>query len=82
MGTSFSGSAIDLIETQGISFDDSSAGPTGYVLIGAELLPWESNLVLNLEVKRILNSVETTGSIPLNLILDGTAVGVGVKMKF
>ena len=82
LGTSFSGTAIDLIETQGISFDDSSAGPTGYVLIGAELMQWEYNLALNLEVKRILNTVETTGSIPLNLILDGTAIGVGVKMKF
>lgn len=82
LGTSFSGSAIDLIETQGISFHDSSAGPTGYVLIGAELMEWEYNLALNIEVKRILNTVETTGSIPLNLILDGTAIGVGVKMKF
>jgi len=82
LGTRFGGSAIDLIETQGISFDDSSAGPTGYVLIGAELMQWEHNLVLNLELKRILNTVETTGAIPLNLILDGTAIGLGVKMKF
>ena len=82
LGTSFSGSAIDLIETQGISFHDSSAGPTGYVLIGAELMPWEYNLALNLELKRILNTVETTGSTPLNLILDGTAIGFGVKVKF
>ena len=80
--TSFSGTAIDLIEAQGISFDDSSAGPTGYVLMGADLMQWEYNLALNLEVKRILNTVETTGSIPLNLVLDGTAIGVGVKMKF
>lgn len=82
LGTSFSGSAIDLIETQGISFDDSSAGPTGYVLIGAEVMQWEHNLAVNLELKRILNTVETTGSTPLNLILDGTAIGLGVKMKF
>ena len=82
LGTSFSGSAVDLIETQGISFDDSSAGPTGYVLIGAEVMQWEQNLVLNLELKRILNTVETTGATPLNLILDGTAIGLGVKMKF
>ena len=82
LGTSFSGSAIDLIETQGISFDDSSAGPTGYVLIGAELMEWEYNLALNIEVKRILSTVETTGSTPLDLVLDGTAIGVGMKMKF
>ena len=82
LGTSFSGSVVDLIEQQGISFDDSSSGPTGYVLIGAELLQWEYNLALNLELKRILKTVETTGTIPLNLILDGTAIGLGVKMAF
>ena len=82
LGTSFSGSAVDLIEQQGISFDDSSSGLTGYVLIGAELLQWEYNLALNLELKRILKTVETTGTTPLNLILDGTAIGLGVKMAF
>ncbi|RKU19374.1 hypothetical protein C6503_07910 [Candidatus Poribacteria bacterium] len=82
LGASFSGSAVNLIEQQGISFDDSSSGPTGYVLIGAELLQWEYNLALNLELKRILKTVETTGTIPLNLILDGTAIGLGVKMAF
>ncbi len=82
LGTSFGGSAIDLIETQGISLDGSSAGPTGYVLIGAELMQWEYNLALNIELKRILSTVETTGSTPLDLILDGTAIGIGVKMKF
>ena len=82
LGTSFGGSAIDLIETQGIRLDGSSAGPTGYVLIGAELMQWEYNLALNIELKRILSTVETTGSTPLDLILDGTAIGIGVKMKF
>ncbi|MXV72665.1 hypothetical protein F4Z99_00120 [Candidatus Poribacteria bacterium] len=82
LGTSFSGNAVDLLEQQGISFDDSSSGPTGYVIIGAELLQWEYNLALNLELKRILKTVETTGTTPLNLILDGTAIGLGVKMKF
>ena len=82
LGASFSGSAVDLIEQQGISFDDSSSGLTGYVLIGAELLQWEYNLALNLELKRILKTVETTGTTPLNLILDGTAIGFGVKMAF
>ena len=82
LGTSFSGSAIDLIKQQGISFDNGSSGPTGYVLIGAELLQWEHNLSLNFEVQRILKTVETTGTIPLDLILDGTAIGLGVKMRF
>lgn len=82
LGANFSGSAVDLIEQQGISFDDSSSGTTGYVLIGAELFQWEHNLALNLEVKRILKTVKTAGAIPLDLILDGTAIGFGVKMKF
>ena len=82
LGASFSGSAVDLIEQQGISFDGSSAGPTGYVLIGAELLQWDHNFSLNFEVKRILKTVETTGTTPLDLILDGTAIGLGVKMRF
>ena len=82
LGANFSGSAVDLIEQQGISFDDSSSGPTGYVLVGAELIQWEYNLALNLELKRILKTVETTGTIPINLILDGTAIGLGVKMRF
>ena len=81
LGASFSGSAIDLIEQQGISFDNSSAGPTGYVLVGAELLEWEQNFSLNFEVKRILKTVETTGTLPLDLILDGTAIGLGVEMR-
>lgn len=82
LGTSFDGSAIDLIEQQGISFGDSSSGPTGYVLVGAELLQWEPNLSLNFELKRILKTIETTGTTPINLILDGTAIGLGVKMRF
>jgi hypothetical protein len=81
LGAHLSGSAIDLIEQQGIRFDNSSSGPTGYVLIGAELLEWEQNLSLNFEVKRILKTVETTGTIPLDLILDGTAIGLGIKMR-
>ena len=82
LGASFSGSAVDLIEQLGVSFDDSSSGLTGYVLIGAELFQWEYNLTLNFEFKRILKTVETAGTTPLNLILDGTAIGLGVKMKF
>lgn len=82
LGASFSGNAIDLIEQQGISFSNSPAGPTGYVLIGAELMQWDHNFSLNFEVKRILKTVETTGTTPLDLILDGTAIGLGVKMQF
>ncbi len=82
LGARFSGSAVDVVEQQGIVLDDSSSGTTGYVLIGAELLEWDNNLSLNLELKRILKTVETTGALPLDVILDGTALGVGVKMRF
>ena len=82
LGASFSGTAVDLIEQQGISFDDSSSGPTGYVLIGAEIFQWEQNFSLNFELKRILKTIQTTGTTPLNLILDGTAIGLGVEMQF
>lgn len=82
LGASFSGTALDLIEAQGISFDNGSSGPTGYVLVGADLFQWEENFSLNFELKRILKTIETTGTTPLNLILDGTAIGLGVKMQF
>ena len=82
LGASFSGSAVDLVEQQGISFDDSSSGPTGYAFIGADLLQWDPNFSLNFELKRILKTVKTTGDTPLDVILDGTAIGLGVKMRF
>ena len=82
LGANFSGSALDLLEQQGISFDEGSSGPTGYVLIGASLFQWEENFSLNFELKRILKTIETTGTTPLNLILDGTAIGLGVEMRF
>lgn len=82
LGASFSGTALDLIEAQGIRFDNGSSGPTGYVLVGADLFQWEENFSLNFELKRILKTIETTGTTPLNLILDGTAIGLGVKMQF
>ena len=82
LGASFRGSALDLLEQQGISFDDGSSGPTGYVLIGAELFQWEQNFSLNFELKRMLKTIETTGTTPLNLILDGTAIGLGIEMRF
>ena len=82
LGASFSGSAIKLVEQQGISFDNSSSGATGYALIGADLIQWDHNFSLNFELKRILKTVETTGTTPIDLILDGTAIGLGVKMRF
>ncbi len=81
LGTSLSGSALDLIEEQGISFDNSSPGPTGYVFVGAEIFQ-SGGFSLNLELKRILKTIESTGTIPLDLILDGTAIGLTAEMQF
>ncbi len=82
LGANFGGSAIPLISQQGISFDGSSSGLTGYVVLGAELFRWEDTLAFHLELKRVLKTVETTGDVPLNVILDGTAIGLGVSMWF
>ena len=82
LGAHFGGNAVDLVESLGIAFDGGSSGATGYVIIGTELFRWENNLSLNFEMKRILKTVETTGTLPLNIILDGTAIGLGVKMRF
>ncbi len=82
LGASFSGSATDLIEQQGISFDDSSSGTTGYVVVGAEVFRWADTISLNFELKRLLKTVETSGSVPLSVVLDGTAIGFGVRMRF
>ena len=82
LGASFSGTAVDLLEQQGISFENGDSGLTGFAFIGADLFQWQDNVSLNIEVKRILKTVESTGATPLNVILDGTAIGFGVKMRF
>ena len=89
---SFEGSMVDLLEEQGIMISDSGASTTGYVIVGLELYAWQSqpntrpsianNLSFNLEFKRILKTVETTGTPPLKIILDGTAIGLGVRSQF
>lgn len=82
LGASFSGSAIDLFKQQGILFDGSSFDAAGYVTMGAEVFRWDNSISLNLELKRILKTVETTGTSPVSVILDGTAIGMGVKIRF
>lgn len=88
----FEGSMVDLLEEQGFILSDSGGSTTGYVLVGLELYEWQSqpnnlmsianNLSFNFEIKRILKSVETTGTPPLEIILDGTAIGLGVRSQF
>lgn len=86
----FDGNIVDVLAEQGIAINDSASTTTGYVIAGVELFQWQSdaratignNAAINLELKRILKTVETTGSLPLNIILDGTAIGIGVRSQF
>ncbi len=88
----FSGSMVDILEQQGISIDNSGSSTTGYVITGIELYHWKSksgtpatlgnNASITFELKRILKTFETTGTLPLDVILDGTAIGLGVRTQF
>ncbi|RKU25166.1 hypothetical protein C6497_16595 [Candidatus Poribacteria bacterium] len=88
----FSGNLTETLEAQGITLGSDASNTIGYVFIGAELLNWESNpgsenrfgmnASINLEIKRILKTIETTTNPPLDIILDGTAIGLGVRTKF
>lgn len=88
----FDGNVVDLLAEQGIALNDSASTTTGYVIAGIELFQWKSqpdvraaiwnNATISLELKRILKTVETTGTQPLNIILDGTAIGIGVRTQF
>ena len=88
----FSGDLSETLEAQGITLGSDASNTIGYVFIGAELLNWEANpgsvnrfgmnAIINIEFKRILKTIETTTTPPLNIILDGTAIGLGVRTKF
>ncbi len=88
----FDGNIVDVLAEQGITLNDSASTTTGYVIAGIELFQWQSqsdaratignNAAINLELKRILKTVETTGTLPLNIVLDGTAIGIGVRSQF
>lgn len=88
----FSGNLMDILEAQGISLESNTSNTIGYVFIGAELLNWEvnpgselrfgRNASINIEIKRILKTIETTTTPPLDIVLDGTAIGLGVRTKF
>ena len=88
----FDGDIVDVLAEQGITLNNNASTTTGYVIVGIELFQWESqlgdrasignNASINFELKRILKTVETTGDQPFNIILDGTAIGVGVSTQF
>lgn len=88
----FSGNLTETLEAQGITLGSDASNTIGYVFIGAELLNWEvnpgsedrfgMNASINLEIKRILKTIETTTTPPLDIVLDGTAIGLGVRTKF
>ena len=88
----FDGNIVDVLAEQGVTLNDSASTTTGYVIAGVELFQWQSqsdaratignNASINLELKRILKTVETTGTLPLNIVLDGTAIGIGVRSQF
>ena len=88
----FDGSMVDLLAEQGITLSNSGSTTTGYVIFGLELFQWQAasntrasignNAAITFELKRILKTVETTGTPPINIILDGTAIGFGVRTQF
>ena len=90
--TSFDGNIVDLLTEAGISLKDHNSTITGYVIFGFELLKWHSqnenttrigkNALINLELKHLLKTIETTGTQPLNIVLDGTAIGLTVSSQF
>ena len=80
------------LEQAGLTIPEGLFGWTGYFIIGIELFQWEAepgarayvtnNISLNFELKRILKTLEATGPPPLNVVLDGTAIGIGIRTQF
>ena len=76
------GSALTLLEAQGITVDGKNSGLTGYLLIGYEHRLHEDRLSLNFEAKHILKTFVVSETPPLELDFDGTALGISVGLKF
>lgn len=76
------GSALTLIEAQGITVDGKNSGLTGYLLIGFEHRLYEDRVSLNFEAKHILKTFVVSETPPLELDFDGTALGISVGLKF
>ena len=88
----FRGDIVDLLAEGGITLTDDATTTVGYVILGYELLQWKSqqtdrytlgkNASVNIELKHILKTIETTGTQPINIVLDGTAIGMSISSKF
>ena len=79
---SVDGSALGLLAGQGIALDDRNSGLTGYAQIGLTYLFLDDRFTLSLEAKRILKTFKGSGAVPFNLDFDGTAIGLGVGLRF
>lgn len=92
MRANFDGDIVDLLSAGGIALTDNATTTVGYVILGYELLQWKShqtnrytlgkNASVNLELKHLLKTIETTGNQPINIVLDGTAIGISISSKF
>ena len=92
MRANFDGDIVDLLAQGGITLTNDATTTIGYVVLGYELLQWKShqtnrytlgkNASVNIELKHILKTIETTGNQPINIVLDGTAIGISISSKF
>ncbi|MYF54650.1 hypothetical protein F4225_02505 [Candidatus Poribacteria bacterium] len=92
MRANFQGDIVDLLAEGGITLTNDATTTVGYVILGYELLQWKShqtnrytlgkNASVNIELKHILKTIETTGNQPINIVLDGTAIGISISSKF
>ena len=79
---SVDGSALALLAGQGITLDDGNSGLTGNAQIGLTYLLLNDQLTLTLEAKRILKTFKGSGTVPFDLDFDGTAIGLGIGLRF
>ncbi len=92
MRANFRGDIVGLLAEGGVTLTDAATKTVGYVILGFELLQWKShqtnrytlgkNASVNIELKHILKTIETTGTQPLNIVLDGSAIGISISSKF
>ena len=76
---SVAGSALDLLEQQGITFEEEDSGLTGFLITGLEFPIWGDQASVTIEAKRILKKFVANPT--LDLDFDGTAIGMGIRWK-
>ncbi len=79
---SVAGSALDMIQEQGFSIDQGNSGLTGFVLIGLKFQLPDEGFFITVEAKHILKTFIADEMPPLELDFDGTAIGMGVGLRF